>query len=253
MIHTSSGRDICPRQWGLTEESMTSKSIPFPPYHSKLILSQRLLDLLFKFFTSWCLRVVPALFLRDMYRALSVPASQPPPKTPHYSPMLHNALIALAAAFSDDPRICDLATRQKFATVAKGYIDVECQKPNICVVQALSLLGSFHSSQGDENLGYMYFGESDEDAQNRARLTFPPRYEHPNWSNPLVDFILRAGCYANPMSYSVGLNIDCSGWVKSGLISHDDMLDRNWAHWTSFSLVCLLTCPYARHFSQTVF
>lgn len=44
------------------------------------------LDLLFKFFTSWCFRIVPALFLRDMYRALIVPRSHTPPKTPHYSP-----------------------------------------------------------------------------------------------------------------------------------------------------------------------
>jgi hypothetical protein len=35
----------------------------------------------------------------------------------------------------------------------------------------------------------------------------------------------------------VGLSIDCSTWVTSGLISHDDMLDRNWAHWTTFSQV----------------
>lgn len=39
---------------------------------------------------------------------------------------------------------------------------------------------------------------------------------------------------------SVGLNIDCSKWVKAGLITHDDMLDRNWAHWTSYSLVKML-------------
>lgn len=170
MIHTSNGRVTCHRQSLLTEESMTSMSIHLSPYNATLIHAHRLLDLLFKFFTSWCLRVVPALFLRDMYRALSVPASQTPPKTPHYSPMLHNALIALAAAFSDDPHISDLATRQKFATVAKGYIDLECQRPNICVVQALSLLGSFHSSQGDENLGYMYFGESDENTETEADL-----------------------------------------------------------------------------------
>jgi hypothetical protein len=119
----------------------------------------RLLDLLFKFITCWCLRIVPPLFLRDMYRALIGPPSQPPPKTPHYSPMLHNALIALATAFSDDPRIRDLNSRQFFARKAKSYIEAECQRPNISVVHALSIIGSFHSSQGDQTLGYMYFGE----------------------------------------------------------------------------------------------
>jgi len=120
----------------------------------------KLLDLLFKFFTSWCLRIVPPLFLRDMYRALSLPASQPPPKTAHYSPMLHNALVALATAFSDDPRIRDLKSRQYFARRAKSYIDTECERPNISVVHALSILGSFHSSMGDQTLGYLYFGQN---------------------------------------------------------------------------------------------
>ncbi|KAF7967505.1 hypothetical protein HWV62_41412 [Athelia sp. TMB] len=159
----------------------------------------RLLDLLFKFFTSWCLRIVPVLFLRDMYRVLRVPRSQTPPKTPHYSPMLHNALMSLATAFSDQPRIRDLNSRQYFARKAKEYIEAECQRPNISVVHALSILASFHSSQGDQTLGYLYFGMS------------------------------------GRMSQALGLGVDCSPWVKSGLITRDEMLDRNWAHWTTFS------------------
>jgi len=118
----------------------------------------RALDLLFKFFTSWCLRLVPALFLRDMYRALCVPRGHIPPKTPHYSPMLHNALVALALAFLDAPQFRDLKARRYFADKAKGYIEAECQKPNISVVQALSFIASFYSSQGDQTLGYLYFG-----------------------------------------------------------------------------------------------
>ncbi len=43
----------------------------------------KILDLLFSFFTSWCLRVVPTLFLRDMYRAI---VSSDTVKTPHYLP-----------------------------------------------------------------------------------------------------------------------------------------------------------------------
>ncbi|KIM40989.1 hypothetical protein M413DRAFT_157684 [Hebeloma cylindrosporum] len=159
----------------------------------------RALDLLFKFFTSWCLRIVPALFCRDMYRSLSVDGSQPPPKTPHYSPMLHNALVALALAFLDEPELRDFEARQRFADAAKGFIETECQKPNISVVNALSILASFHSSQGDQALGYMYFGMS-------AR-----------------------------MSQALGLNVDCSEWVKLGLIEKNDMFDRNWANWTTFS------------------
>jgi hypothetical protein len=123
-----------------------------------LTLWHRLLDLLFKFVAAWCLRIVPSLFLRDMFCALSVPPSQPPPKLSHYSPMLHNALVALATAFSDDPHICDLRSRQSFAGKAKSYLETECQSPNISVVHALSILATFHSSLGEQTLGYMYFG-----------------------------------------------------------------------------------------------
>ncbi|KAF8152932.1 hypothetical protein B0H34DRAFT_677166 [Crassisporium funariophilum] len=159
----------------------------------------RALDLLFKFFTSWCLRVVPALFLRDMYRALSVPPSHTPPKTPHYSPMLHNSLVALGLAFLDEPQFRDLKARQYFANTAKSFIESECQKPNLSVVHALSILASFHSSQGEQTLGYMYFGMS-------AR-----------------------------MGQALGLGVDCSEWVKLGLMEEPDRLDRHWANWTTFS------------------
>ncbi|KAK0498680.1 hypothetical protein EDD18DRAFT_46272 [Armillaria luteobubalina] len=160
----------------------------------------KIIDLLFSFFTSWCLRVVPILFLRDMYRAI---ASSGTAKTPHYSLMLHNVLIALATAFSDDPHINSFKNREQYAIKAKSYLEYECEKPNICVVQALSLLGSFHTTNGDQNLGYLYFGMSAKVGQ------------------------------------ILGLEVDCSRLVKAGKISHDDMLDRNWAHWTAFSLdVC---------------
>ncbi|KAJ7116214.1 hypothetical protein C8R43DRAFT_1242292 [Mycena crocata] len=159
----------------------------------------RLLDLLFKFALSWCMRIVPALFLRDMHRYLSVPRSRTPPRTPHYSPMLHNAVVAMATAFSDDPRIRDIKSRQYFAAAAKSCIEDECQKPNISVVQALSCLGSFHSAQDEQMLGHMYFGMS-----------------------------CRIG-------QALGLSIDSSSWVRAGRITHDDMLDRNWAYWTLFA------------------
>ena len=90
-----------------------------------------------------------------MYRALG--PSQTPPKTPHYSPMLHNALVALALAFTDEP-FNDIKTRQIYAATAKSFIEAECRKPNLSVVHALSVLSSYHNSLGDQTLGYMYFG-----------------------------------------------------------------------------------------------
>jgi Fungal specific transcription factor domain len=156
----------------ITILTLTGLAIFHPTYHStaqimissSYLLTQkphihyifhRALDLLFKFCTSWCLRIVPALFLRDMFRALG--PSQTPPKTSHYSPMLHNALVALALAFADEPWN-DIKTRQIYASAAKSFIEDECRKPNLSVVHALSILASYHSSLGDQTLGYMYFG-----------------------------------------------------------------------------------------------
>ncbi|KAI0677740.1 hypothetical protein C8Q78DRAFT_1004170 [Trametes maxima] len=159
----------------------------------------RLLEILFKFFSSWGLRIVPELFLRDMHRSLSAPPNAPPLKSAHYSPMLHNAVLALATAYSDDTLIKDIRYRRMYARKAKSYIEAECQRPTIPLITALGVLAAFHSAAGEQSLGYLYFG------------------------------------MAGRMSQALGLNIDCSPWVKSGLISHEDMLDRNWAYWSTFS------------------
>ncbi|KAJ7170905.1 hypothetical protein C8R43DRAFT_875329 [Mycena crocata] len=171
----------------------------------------RILDMSFKFFTMFCLRVVPSLFLRDMYRALSRPRTCPP-KTPYYSPMLHNALIALAAIFSDDPRIRDVKARRHFINAAKGYLEAECQKPDISLVHALGLIGTFHGNEGEHILGDMYFG------------------------------------MGTRLSQALGLGMDPSAWVKSGLITTDEMLARNWAHWTIFSMDLCWTLYFGRDF-----
>ncbi|TBU44341.1 hypothetical protein BD309DRAFT_1080110 [Dichomitus squalens] len=159
----------------------------------------RLLEILCKFNMCWGLRIIPELFLRDMHRALSVPPTPQPPRSAHYSPMLHNAALALACSYSDDPVLKDIRSRRLFATRAKKYIEGECQKPTIALVTALGTLALFHSVCGEQSLGYLYFG------------------------------------MAGRMSQSLGLKIDCSPWVKQGLITQEDMLDRNWSYWTIFN------------------
>lgn len=82
--------------------------------------------------------------------------------------MLHNALVALATAFSDDPKIRDSKSRQYFADEAKRLWETEAAKPNIAVVHALSILASFHSTNGEQTIGYMYFGMSARLSQART-------------------------------------------------------------------------------------
>ncbi|KAK7042491.1 Zn(2)-C6 fungal-type domain-containing protein [Favolaschia claudopus] len=163
----------------------------------------KILDLSFRFFTAWTLRVVPPLFLRDMYRALSVPRSEKPPRTPHYSPMLHNAVLAISTIYSDDPHIRDPKTRQFFAKRAREYLVVEIKKPNISVVHAVGFIGTYLADIGEQLEAELFFGMS-------SRLTM-----------------------------SLGLALDSTRWVKAGTISNDEMKGRNWAYWTLFSLdVC---------------
>lgn len=93
-----------------------------------------------------------------MCRSLTIPASYPPLKTAHYSPMLHNALLAVATAFSDDPAIKDPATRHQFADKAKSCLESECELPKLSAISALSVLSNYYSSTNHRTLGYLYFG-----------------------------------------------------------------------------------------------
>ncbi|KAJ7628398.1 hypothetical protein FB45DRAFT_918185 [Roridomyces roridus] len=172
----------------------------------------KILDLTFKFLTMWGQRVVPSLFLRDMHRALSVPPSEPPPVTPHYSPMLHNALLALSANFSDDPRIRDRAARECFANAAKSCLDAECKRPNISLVEALAFLGSYYGDKSDRIAADLHFG------------------------------------MCSRISQTLGFGVDSKGWVEAGLLTNDEMVCRNWTHWTVFSLDVCWALYFSRDF-----
>ncbi|KAI0312453.1 hypothetical protein OF83DRAFT_1176619 [Amylostereum chailletii] len=187
----------------LTYELYAGTNVDWKRYlPDEVLLTQkehdRILDLLFRFFTSWCLRLIPEFFLRDMYRVLSHSSVHVPPRTAHYSPMLHNSLLAVATAFSDVPEVKDAAARRHYAQKALSYLEAECEHPNISALLALSILANYHSSQGAPTLGYMYFGIS-------ARI-----------------------------SQALGLGVDCRPWVDAGFILPAGMRDRNWAFWTTF-------------------
>ncbi|KAF7360474.1 Zn(2)-C6 fungal-type domain-containing protein [Mycena venus] len=158
----------------------------------------KVLDLCFKFFATWMFRVVPSLFLRDMYRALSVPRSEEPLRTPHYSPMLHNAILSISLALSDKPYLKDPKTRLCFATTAKSlHADT---KADLSTVQAMSFLSSFYSDFGERIPAELYVGMS-------SRL-----------------------------GMILGLGLDATPWAAAGLIETDEIRWRNWTHWTIFCL-----------------
>lgn len=133
--------------------------LPLGDDGSKLITRDqhdRALELFFRFFTSWSLRIIPHFFLRDLVIATEAP--DPKPQINHYSPMLHNIIIAIALAFSDVSALRERSLRDKFISHGKLSLDSECQRPALSTVQSLALLSSYYSGMGDQTLGFMCFG-----------------------------------------------------------------------------------------------
>ena len=113
------------------------------------------------------MRSIAEFFFRDMYTFLH-PTSRPPQhhsrpasqRLAHYSPMLHNAILAVSTAFSSDGVVRAPETRAAFASAAKALLEQECAAPRVSTIQALGMLASYHSGRGEQTLGFMYFGNS---------------------------------------------------------------------------------------------
>ncbi|KAJ7770082.1 hypothetical protein B0H16DRAFT_1777195, partial [Mycena metata] len=170
----------------------------------------KILDLSFKFFTMWCMRITPALFLRDMHRALSVPQSDIPPRTAYYSPALQNVLLALSGSFSDDPYIKHLETRLIFASTAKAHLEREYEWPSPSLVQTLAFLGTFYADADHRILGDSFFAMS------------------------------------NGVNMALDLGPNAAESVKTGLITREEMLTQNSAHWSTFIVDVLCALHFRR-------
>ncbi|KAJ6462423.1 hypothetical protein C8R45DRAFT_1026755 [Mycena sanguinolenta] len=155
----------------------------------------KILDLMFKFHSM--LGIMPSLFLRDMYRVLRVPRSHETLTTAHYSPMLHNALLSVSAAFSDNPYLRNPETRRYFAQTAQAYFDIK--KPDSNTINGLTFIGAFYIDRGERIPAELYFAMS-------TRLCS-----------------------------TLGLGLNVTKWVDAGIITHDDMNRRNWAYWSVFA------------------
>ncbi|KAK1232452.1 hypothetical protein PQX77_004429 [Marasmius sp. AFHP31] len=190
---TSEGKqaDIPDFQW--------SKNLPYIEGMNQS-LHDELLALFFTHFNDWCCWVNPALFLRDMFQCLSYDEN-PPSRASHYSPMLHNAILSIAANYCEGSRLGAKDRGKPFASKAIEYIGVEGERPMLSTVSALMLLGSYHSGTARQSLGYMYSGMQSSLPPTSAvvkNATF-----HKAWACERARPVL-------------GLGIDCSG---SNLIS----------------------------------
>ncbi|GAA6042421.1 hypothetical protein JCM8097_008444 [Rhodosporidiobolus ruineniae] len=146
-------------------------------------LHDDLIDRFFCYLNSWCLFVDEPSFRADMVAVLSYPVGAAPSRTSSYSPLLHCAILAIVCSFKDDPRLSDGTASQALARRAKAAIDEEGERPTLSMLQGLLLLGSWHTGASQVGLAYLYAGIG-------LRLTF-----------------------------TLGLGIDCSAYVDSGVIS----------------------------------
>lgn len=170
------------------------------------------LDRFFRFFASWGLRVIPTHFHTDMMGVIQAPRNSKIARASHYSPFLHNVILAVALGFADDENLRSLATREIFMREADRYLEGEIARPSLATVHALALKPSFYSLQGDHMTGWTTFGLADRAAQSCQR-------------HKLFKCCLLIG--------SVGLNVDCSDLVRAHRMSEDEMLAVNSARHAS--------------------
>ncbi|KAH7338365.1 hypothetical protein B0J17DRAFT_718012 [Rhizoctonia solani] len=138
-----------------------NRHLPQLPYFTRLE-HDTLLSRCFKYGVTWLHCMLPEVFLRDMLYSLT---SEPStvgnqPQYPNYTPMLHCALLAYAAAFSDDPEIRSPSFRAELARYAKEWLDYEFERPVMALVRSLALLAEYHCGIGEGGAGYMYMGMS---------------------------------------------------------------------------------------------
>ncbi|WWC95840.1 hypothetical protein V866_002707 [Kwoniella sp. B9012] len=156
------------------------------------------IDRFFRFYACWGQRTNPILFRQDLHTALYTDNHHQQFKTPHYSPMLHNAILAIALGICDEPYLRASETRRVFAKKAKDLIDDEGMNPTVATVQAFAHLASYHSLEAEHNLGWLYIGQA-----------------------------LRT-------SLALGLNMDDTRLLKKGNVTSIQARERNVTFWTTF-------------------
>lgn len=169
-------------------------------------LRDHLLDLYWRWQNSWQYIVARHVFLRDFEAGRS---------TRFCSPLLLAAMLALASRYSDRVEVrTDPADPQTagclFAAQAKAMLHHECVAPTVATVQGTALLGLYSCAINQESLGWMYAG------------------------------------MAVRMAFSLGMHLDCSAYVASGLITPDDLEGRTVAWWGVFMLDHLFSVGIGR-------
>ncbi|KAF8714536.1 nitrogen assimilation transcription factor, partial [Rhizoctonia solani] len=139
------------------------RHLPQLPYFTRLE-HDTILSRCFKYGVAWLHCMIAEIFLHNMLYALAPESSNSTAddqlRLQHYTPMLHCALIAYAAAFSDNAEIRSPSFRHRFAQHAKQWLDYEFERPVAALPRALALLAEYHCAVGEQSAGFMYMGMS---------------------------------------------------------------------------------------------
>lgn len=159
-------------------------------------LRTHLLDLFWRWQNTWQYLVPQQLFLKGLDDARP---------SCFCSPLLLSAILALASRYSDRPEVRTTSydpftAGESFAAAAKVMLQYECEAPTTTTVQAAALLSLWETSRDKEALGWMYCG------------------------------------MATRMAFNLGLHLDCSRCVTSGLLTQEDAEARNVTWWGCYVL-----------------
>lgn len=141
-------------------------------------------------------------------RCLSDSSAGAATRTISYSPLLHNAVLALGCWNCDDPRANDLSLVERFSAQARAALENEGEHPTLSTLQGLLVLGHCYTCFNRPNLGFMYAG-----------------------------IAIRA-------SRTLGLEFDCSKLVRQGEMTAYEQRCRLRTYWATFLVDKCVPCVF---------
>lgn len=129
-----------------------SRNLPHDPAMTRQ-LHDDLLAAYFAYYNSWSCFVDEEGFRRDFASTAS---------THDYSALLHNSILALAAAFSPVTVNAEL-----YSEKAKTFIEQESEAGLLSSVSGLLLLAEYHAGAARQKIGFLYFGIAHFSGSNR--------------------------------------------------------------------------------------
>ena len=136
--------------------------VPYQRFLAPVTLSPhahlRLLCSFFSHLNTWCQWTDQGAFTADLLTASTDPTASS--RTAHYSPFLHNIILALALLNSSKlwPSIEGDAREisRALATHAASMMEAELSRPMTTTARGLMLLGSYNFHNLNRNLGWLY-------------------------------------------------------------------------------------------------